>query len=389
MMKRILLLLLSVSLAAAGFSQGFNREMTFKLAEIRSSDEVELEQFSYNDDVLLQAVQTLTEYGIELIDSLTYDAAKNIVKLDIYQLMNGVWKHVSYIDYTYDENGNRLTRSNYNSYGSEVFTLGGVYHYFYNAANQQTNWDLYMGGTDLMQLCTLTYNDNGKVVLEIGQDSFNSGVMEDSWKIDYQYNLDGTMKKTFQSFWSGFNWDVYGTELFTYDENKNCIKWEHKNGNTITDKKEYEYNLEYASDQLFMPVYPEFDIKDLVERNNMVTVQHWYTENDVGNLVYVCDYNYKYDTLTYTGNTRYAYDAVDLRMYPNPTSDELTITGNNAVINELSVVDNAGKLVMKKSLLNMKETKLDVTTLKSGVYYIKLSTSKGVVVEKLVKQQFC
>jgi len=384
-MKRILLVFLSITLAVAGFSQGFNRDLNFKLTEIRSSDDVEFEQFSYNDDVLLQAVYTLTEYGIELIDSLSYDAANNIVKLDIYQLMDNVWKHVSYIDYTYDENGNRLTRSNYNSYGSDTFTLGGVYHYFYNADNQQTNWELYMSGTDLMQLCTLTYNGEGQLVLEIGQDSFNSGVMEDSWKIDYQYNPDGTLNNTFQSFWSGY-WSLAGTEIYTYDENKNCTKWEHKSGNIITDKREYEYNLEFTSDQVFMPVYPEFDIKDLVERNNMVTVEHWYTENDAGNLVYVCDYNYKYDTLTYTGNSHYAYDAVDLRMYPNPTSDELTISGNNATINELSVMDNVGKLVMKQSGLNKKETKLDVTTLKSGVYFIKLATSKGVVVEKFVVQ---
>ena len=385
-MKRVLLVFLSVSMTVAGFSQGFNREYSFKLAEIRSSDDLEFEQFSYNGDVLLQSVYTRTVDGEQLIDSLTYDAANNVVRVDYYQVLNNIWKYVSYIDFTYDENGNRLTRTNYNSFGTDEFTLGGVYHYYYNADNQQTHWEMYFGGTELWQLGTLSYNDNGQVILEVGQDEFNSGVMEDSWKIDYQYNPDGTLNNSKQSFYDGNSWTVSGTELFTYDENGNCINWKHLSGTTVTDIKDYEYNLDYTSDQLYMPVHPEFQTKDLVEMNNMPTLYHWQAMDDAGNLGYVCDFNYTYDTLTYTGNSYHAYDAVDLRMYPNPTSDELTISGNNAIISELSIMDNAGKLVLKHSNMNKKETKLDVTTLKSGVYFIRLATSKGVVVEKLVIQ---
>ena len=384
-MKLFLLLGLLISLTISGFSQNSKGDKLFALSEVYSSDFLEYEKYAYNEDLLLHATDMLTENGDNLKDTLSYDEFNNIEKLDIYQFLNGTWTYVSYIDYTYDENGNRLTRSNYNSFGTPNFILGGIYNYFYNEDNKLTNWELYMSGTDLMQLCTLTYNDDGQVVLEIGQDAFNSGTMEDSWKIDYQYNSDGTLKSTAQSFWSGY-WSVYGTELFYYDNNKNCIKWDHKDGNTVTDRKEFEYNMEYSADQLVTPVTPEVETKSLVAMNNMVTVQHWYTQDGVGSLVYVCDYIYDYDTLNYTGVSNQSLAATDLRVYPNPASDLITIAANNTIISNVDVIDITGKVVLRKSHLNKEEVDLDLTILKSGIYYVRLATSKGMFTERLIVQ---
>jgi len=384
-MKRFLLVGLLVTLMITGFSQNYKGDKLFKLSEVYSSDDLEYDKYTYNDDLLLQTTNSLSINNDYLIDSLWYDEFNNIAKLDLHQLLNGTWTYVAYIDYTYDENGNRLTRSNYNSYGTPNFTLGGVYHYFYDDDNKQTHWELYMGGTDLIQICTLTYNDDGQVVEEIGQDNFNSGTMENSWKIDYQYNADGTLQSTAQSFWNGY-WSVYGTELFYYDDNKNCIKWDHKNGNTVTDRKEYEYNMAYTADQLALPVDPEFDTEDLVAMNNMATVQHWYTEDNAGNLVYVCDYIYDYDTLTSVGIASPAFDAANLRIYPNPASDVITIAANSTIISNADVLDNTGKVVLRNSDLNKEKVNLDLTTLKPGVYFVRLATSKGVVTEKLIVQ---
>jgi hypothetical protein len=384
-MKHFLLVGLLVVFAVTGFSQNVKGDKLFKLSEVYSSDFLEYEKYAYNEDLLLHATDMLTENGDKLIDTLSYDEFNNIVKLDIYQHLNGTWTYVSFIDYTYDENGNRLTRSNYNSFGTPNFTLGGVYHYFYNEDNQQTHWELYMGGTDLMQLCTLTYNDDGQVVQEIGQDAF-MGTMEDSWKIDYQYNSDGTLMSSAQSFWNGSSWTVSSTELFYYDDSKNCTTWEHKSGNTVTDRKEYEYNMAYTIDQLVTPVAPEFETKNLVAMNNMVTLQHWYAQDDAGNLVYVCDYIYNYDTLTATGITNHPFDAGNLRMYPNPTSDLITIAASNTIISNVDVIDNTGKVVIRKSHLNKEKVNLDLTTLKSGIYYVRLATSKGMFTERLIVQ---
>ena len=113
-MKKTLLICITAAFSVAGFAQNVDKE--YSLAEVRSSDDLEYERYTYNSDLLLEATDILFEDGIEVKDSLSYDAAKNPIKLDRYQLLNGSWTHVSYIDYTYDANGNRLSRSNYNSF---------------------------------------------------------------------------------------------------------------------------------------------------------------------------------------------------------------------------------------------------------------------------------
>jgi hypothetical protein len=144
--------------------------------------------------------------------------------------------------------------------------------------------------------------------------------------------------------------------------------------------------MEYSANQLVMPVEPEFKTENLVAMANMVTVQHWYTEDFGGNLVYVCDYVYDYDTLNYTGVSNQSLAATDLRVYPNPASDLITVTSNNAIISNVDIIDNTGKVVLRKSHLNKEEVNLDLTTLKSGVYYVRLATSKGVITEQLIVQ---
>lgn len=326
--------------------------------------------------------------GIQVRDSLLYDNSNNITKIDGHQLMNGTWIKVSFIDYTYDANGNSTSRLNYNSFGGTTFTLGGVYNYHYEN-NQLTSWELLMGGTDLVKMATLTYNTDGKIVKQLAQDTWNSGSFENSWKIDYIYNTDGTLKTSNQSFWDGISsWDSAGGDWFYYDDNKNCIKWEFKSGNTVTNKNEYEYNLDFTVDQIVFPINPEEQAlkKGLVEMNNMVTLNHWYTENDQGNLVYICDYIYSYDLIGIVGVPIHDQIVDNLRIYPNPTSDLITVSSGKKSIQNIDIIDTMEKLVFKESNLNKKETNLDLSSLSSGVYYIRLSTSKGIVTQKLVKQ---
>ncbi|MGO3183916.1 MAG: T9SS type A sorting domain-containing protein [Aequorivita sp.] len=383
-MNKILLVCLTVTFSFTGFSQN---DPVYSLTEVRSSDDLEYEQYTYNSDMLLEATDILSEDGIQLIDSLSYDGSNNIIKLDKHQLLNGNWTYVSYIDYTYDANGNRLSRTNYNSYGGPTFDLGGVYEYSYED-NKLQSWELYMSGTDLIEAAELTYNSDGQLIEELAQDTWNSGSLENSWKIDYEYNQDGTLKTTAQSFWNGYSWDSYASEWFYYDDNNNCIKWEHKTGNTVTTKYEYEYDMDYTVDQLVLPVNPEddTDTESLVEMSNMVTLKHWYTENDIGDLVYVCDYIYTYDLIGTMGVQSPGFLADNMLIYPNPASDLITISGNNTIINNINVLDTTGKLVLKETNLNRKETNLDVSQLQSGVYYIRLLTPKGIATKKLVVQ---
>ena len=61
-----------------------------------------------------------------VIDSMSYDAAGNLVRLSGWQKLGGVWQNVYYIDYTYNAAGLITSRSNYNNFGGS-WELGGIY----------------------------------------------------------------------------------------------------------------------------------------------------------------------------------------------------------------------------------------------------------------------
>lgn len=64
-------------------------------------------------------------------------------------------------------------------------------------------------------------------------------------------------------------------------------------------------------------------------------------------------------------------------IYPNPATNKLTINSNQASINKLEVVDILGKKLITIDNLNGLNTyELDITSLKSGVYFMKLNGSK-------------
>lgn len=381
-MKKLLLNGLAVAFFMTTNAQHVEKE--YSLAEIRSSDDLEYETYSYNENHLLSATEILWDDGTMLRDSISYDTSNNLIRIDGYQLLNNQWKKVSYIDYTYDNDGNRTSRSNYNSFGGTTFTLGGVYNYMYENG-QLSSWELLMGGTDIFEKGDLTYDGEGRLLEEIAQ-SYWGGAWENSWKISYEYNPDGSLDTSYQSFWFDGSWEAVGGEYFYYDDQGNCIKWETKNGNTVTNKNEYEYNLEHAIEQIVLPTTPEMqgEKSNLVQMNNMVTQHQWYTENDQGYLVYVCDYLYTYDYLGSMGTN--AASMSTIQIFPNPSADIITISGGKNPVHTVDVLDSTGKSVLKLSNLNHRQATVDISGLASGVYFVRTATTKGISTQRVVRQ---
>jgi hypothetical protein len=73
----------------------------------------------------------------------------------------------------------------------------------------------------------------------------------------------------------------------------------------------------------------------------------------------------------------------NISLYPNPTSHQLTITTNQLTINKVSITDITGKTIQTiKSNTNV----IDVSDLSNGVYFINISTEKGSITKKFLKQ---
>ncbi len=64
----------------------------------------------------------------------------------------------------------------------------------------------------------------------------------------------------------------------------------------------------------------------------------------------------------------------DVKLYPNPTSNELQIVYSKG-IEEVEILDMQGKILMHKNVDNKKEVSLQVTDMASGLYIIKLNKS--------------
>jgi hypothetical protein len=67
-------------------------------------------------------------------------------------------------------------------------------------------------------------------------------------------------------------------------------------------------------------------------------------------------------------------------VYPNPIQNELTISGENGLI---ELVDLTGKILISKEHYNY--TILNVSDLNSGTYILKLTSENGTLIQKLVK----
>src|SRR5690606_6422224 len=102
------------------------------------------------------------------------------------------------------------------------------------------------------------------------------------------------------------------------------------------------------------------------------------------------DYNYPIitnDAVTVFQSTMSIEDnpkAIELKFYPNPTTDYFTIISESK-IQSIELYDVSGRLI-RTSLVDDFETKQNVTNLTNGVYIVKIKTQEGEVTGKIVKK---
>ncbi|MGI6718429.1 MAG: T9SS type A sorting domain-containing protein [Bacteroidales bacterium] len=387
-MKKTFTLMIAFLLLLGYKVQSQEVDKLFSLSGITSSDEVETTKFTYNENQLLESSHYLLFDGTQIKDSLIYDDANNISKINGYQLIDGNWRYVWYIEYTYDENNNRITRTNYNNFGDEGFFMGGIYHYQYDENNRLTYWEMYFAGDDYFSQCgTLTYNNDGLLVEEVADAiDFMTGILGKSWKLKYMYDGNNNLVKSEQYMWTGNTWQYSTSEVYTFDNNNNCLVWDHYVGNNITDRNEYSYDNTYTYDQIVYPENPESIIgKAVPMAANMVTTKKWYTEDDTSmELVYVCDFNYIYDEVP-SSIDNCLLAASNVRIYPNPASETLNVLlSNDNIISKVELLDASGKNVYTLQNINRNNCSLDINSLDKGMYIINITTSRGIIADKVI-----
>lgn len=362
-MKKTLLSLL-VAFVASIYSL---QAQSFFLDRYYSSDHAELVEFYYNNQNLLEAYHVTTNIDgdpYEYIDSLYYDERGNVTRIDTYQLHNGEWIFPCYLEYTYDENNNRISRTNYNDFGGG-HELQGIYTYIYEN-NVLTRYEMTLGGM-LFAKGTYTYNEQN-LLKELIEESANpwAGTWSNSSKMSYEYDEQGNQTSAASYYWNN-QWIPQTRTIRTFDDNNNCTIREKYSGSELIDRVSYAYDTDYSIEDCLMPVHPEPAYVWDDFRGNKPLGYGWETANDGGQLVYICDYVFEYGSLDDGVSSNYIRPEMAI-IFPNPASEEINISLDG--MKRIEILDINGKTIMQQETSG-KLVKLSVSELASGLYFVK------------------
>lgn len=88
-----------------------------------------------------------------------------------------------------------------------------------------------------------------------------------------------------------------------------------------------------------------------------------------------------YENLTVLGVTDNSL--VDIKVYPNPSSDKIFIDSTNKFIDQVVIYDILGKQLFSKHE-NVKE--VDISHLQNGMYFLRIATDNGELIKKIIKE---
>lgn len=79
-------------------------------------------------------------------------------------------------------------------------------------------------------------------------------------------------------------------------------------------------------------------------------------------------------------------EEINLAAYPNPVTDILNLSTGNANIQKIVVYNSYGQKVIEEEVNNSKSNySIDFTSLETGVYFVSVETSLGILRKKIVK----
>ena len=80
----------------------------------------------------------------------------------------------------------------------------------------------------------------------------------------------------------------------------------------------------------------------------------------------------------------FEYDEVEIIVYPNPTTNIITVESQDLDIDRILIFDVAGKIIYSKT--NFDNNTIDLTDYANGLYFLKIYSDKGAFVEKVIKK---
>jgi len=182
---------------------------------------------------------------------------------------------------------------------------------------------------------TSTYDANNNLTNEFWQ-TWNGSSWENNYQVSYTYNANNYLTSELSQSWYGSVWVNSHQSIFTYDANN------------------------------FPKAY---------------SFKYW---NYYGTMVMDGDSAYYYHTVL--GIDDLTVQEGSITVYPNPTSEQITIeTSAIQTASQLSILNLNGQEILTRQITKPK-TQLDVSCLPNGVYFIRLTSDKTVSIGKFIKE---
>lgn len=379
MKKQLLTVLFAI---AAVFSVSAQDYLPNRLHTLKSDDDLERHYFFYDEQnrVSMVDMYLLDVDGIiHAMDSLFYDEAGNISKISTFQYINRECRHVSDVMYTYDANGNRLTRTNYNNFGSGM-EIQGVYTYVYDANGRMTSHTMTLVGNDF-ERCTYEYDANGNLIKEEAQQNsyWDGSGWENSFKVVYAYDANNHVTCIESYGWSNTGWSLTNTRRYTYDAAGNCLSDITYRGNTEVNKYLYTYFDDELVSDYILPVHPEPIFPQFPNFTNKPRWYTWWSIDDNDVLQYICCYHYLFGDPTGVENVAADNQSV---VFPNPATTSFNIQNHKICGVEIYSVD--GKLVKTDNSHHTNITTVNCNDLENGTYFVKIFDGTRYETQKVV-----
>ncbi|WP_407941868.1 T9SS type A sorting domain-containing protein [Nonlabens tegetincola] len=76
-----------------------------------------------------------------------------------------------------------------------------------------------------------------------------------------------------------------------------------------------------------------------------------------------------------------------MEFYPNPSKDYIFIEGNGDVEKSVTISSLSGTLLLQHHEINQNLTKIDISNLATGVYFLTVTSNNDIITWKFIKSQ--
>jgi hypothetical protein len=184
------------------------------------------------------------------------------------------------------------------------------------------------------------------------------------------------------------NLDCYGSETSWKILDQNTIEVYKSEGYSDNSEGLISYNLCLAEECYYFQLFDEFGdgLSGCAAGNGSYVFLDALTNTLAELLPVAADFGTTYFRSICLGSSNLSEleSKNTIQIYPNPVNNELTITSSNE-IEKVVIADLSGKQVNKYSVNSIYSTKIDVSKLRTGIYFAFIYSTGKSTVHKFIK----